>query len=58
MASAHDESHLNRYRIENYDDFHILHPSFAKPGNYPDNEFDFSAKMIHSPADKKTILYS
>tara|TARA_R110000868_G_scaffold50804_1_gene161802 strand:+ start:1771 stop:2628 length:858 start_codon:yes stop_codon:yes gene_type:complete len=58
MAVAHDESHLNRYRIENYDDFHILHPSFAKPGNYPDNEFDFSEKMIHSPADKKTILYS
>ena len=58
MASAHDESHLNRYRIENYDDFHILHPSFAKPGNYADDQFNFSARMIHSPADKKTILYS
>ena len=58
MAKAHDESHLNRYRLENYDSFHILDPSFAKPGDYPDNEFDFSARMIHSPADKKTILCS
>lgn len=58
MAKAHDESHLNRYRIDNFEDFHVLHPSFAKPGDYPDDEFDFSAKMIHSPADKKIILCS
>jgi hypothetical protein len=58
LAKAHDESHLNRYRIENFDDFHVLHPSFAKPGDYPNHEFDFSARMIHSPSDKKITLCS
>ena len=58
LAKAHDESHLNRYRLENFDNFHVLHPSFAKPGDYPDHEFDFSARMIHSPSDKKITLCS
>lgn len=56
MAVAHDESHLNRYRFENEDLFHILSPAFAKPGNYPSDEFDFEEKFIHSPANKKKIL--
>jgi len=57
LAKAHDESHLNKYRMENIDDFNILSPCFAKPGNYPDNEFIFSeARIIHSPLDKHKIL--
>jgi glycosyltransferase involved in cell wall biosynthesis len=58
MAKAHDESHLNKYRIENYDKFHILNSAFAKPGDYSDDEFNFSARMIHSPSDKRQILIS
>jgi hypothetical protein len=57
MAKAHDESHLNRYRMENIEDFHVLSPCFAKPGNYPDYEFTFpEARIIHSPIDKHKIL--
>lgn len=57
LAKAHDESHLNRYRMENIDKFHILSPSFAKPGDYPDEEFTFSeARIIHSPKDKRITL--
>jgi len=55
-ARAHDESHLNRYRIDYLNDFHVLSPSFAKPGLIPDNEFSFTAKMIHSPSDRYQIL--
>ena len=58
MTFAHDESYLNRYRNENLQEFHILSPSFAKPGDMPDDAFKFSAKIIHSPSDKKQILNS
>jgi hypothetical protein len=55
-AIAHDESHLNRYRMENIDKFRVLPSYFAKPGNIPDDEFISPARMIHSPADKPKIL--
>lgn len=58
MTVAHDESYLNRYRIENIEKFHVLSPSFAKPGDYPSDQFKFSAKIIHSPENKKQILNS
>jgi hypothetical protein len=58
MTKAHDESYLNRYRIDNFEDFHVLHPSFAKPGDYSSDQFLFDGKMIHSPSDKKEILNS
>lgn len=58
IAVARDESHLNRYRIENIDNFNVLSPSYAKPGDYPPEEFLFEAKIIHSPSDKKNILNS
>jgi len=58
MTFAHDESYLNRYRIENIDKFHVLSPTFAKPGDYPSEYFKFSARIIHSPQDKKQILNS
>jgi hypothetical protein len=56
LAKAHDESHLNRYRIENIDKFHVLHPSFAKPGLMPDEEFNSKARIIHSPKNRYEIL--
>lgn len=56
IAVARDESHLNRYRIENLDNFHVLSPSFAKPGDMPSQHFLFDGKIIHSPANKKEIL--
>lgn len=58
IALARDESHLNKYRIENNSNFHILHPSFAKPGDYPADQFTFDARIIHSPSDKMKILNS
>jgi hypothetical protein len=58
IAVARDESHLNKYRIEHINDFHILHPSFAKPGDYNPEQFTFEAKIIHSPSDKKKVLNS
>lgn len=56
--TALDENHLNRYRIENVDQFHILHPSFAKPGNVPSQQFSYEAKMTHSPAYRYELLGS
>ena len=58
IAVARDESHLNRYRIDNINNFHVLDPSFAKPGDYSPNQFTFEARMIHSPLDKMKILNS
>ena len=58
VTFAHDESYLNRYRNENFQELHVLSPAFAKPGDMPDNAFKFSAKIIHSPSDKKQILNS
>ena len=55
---GHDESHLNRYRYDFINDFHILEPCFAAPGSYPRNEFSFKPRMIHSPADKQSTLKS
>lgn len=58
IAIVRDESHLNRYRVENKDNFHILSPSFATPGDYPSDQFMFDARIVHSPKDKKKILNS
>lgn len=58
ITVAHDESYLNRFRISNIDNFHVLSPSFAKPGDFPSNDFNFSAKIIHSPEDKQQVLNS
>jgi hypothetical protein len=58
IAMVRDESHLNKYRIEHINDFNILHPSFAKPGDYSPDQFTFESKIIHSPSDKKTVLNS
>ena len=58
IAVVRDESHLNKYRIENIDNFNILSPSYAKPGDYSSDQFLFDGKMIHLPSDKKEILNS
>jgi len=58
ITIAHDESYLNRFRFDNIKNFHVLSPSFAKPGDIPSNQFNFSARIIHSPHDKKIILNS
>lgn len=58
MTFAHDESYLNRYRIEHLNDFHVLSPSFAKPGDFPSDMFTFPARIIHSPLEKRQILLS
>ena len=58
VAVVRDESHLNKFRIENINDFNVLPPSYAKPGDYNSDQFTFDAKMIHSPSDKKEILNS
>lgn len=56
VSTALDENHLNRYRIDYADQFNILHPSFAKPGNIPSEQFPYEAKMIHSPAYRYELL--
>jgi hypothetical protein len=56
IARAYDESHLNKYRADNKQEFSILHPCYALPGDYPAEEFPFSAKIIHSPSYKNEIL--
>jgi len=58
VTFAHDESYLNRYRIENIDNFNILSPSFAKPGDMPPEHFNFECRILHSPSNKKEILLS
>jgi hypothetical protein len=56
LARAHDESHLNRYRLDNKEKFNVLHPSFAFPGNIPAEQFSHTPKFIHAPANKSEIL--
>jgi hypothetical protein len=56
ISRAHDESHLNRYRLDHISKFHVLDPCFAKPGLHLDSEFDFEPRMIHSPANRYEIL--
>lgn len=56
LARAHDESHLNRFRLDNKDKFNVLHPKFAFPGNIPSNEFSHDPAFIHAPANKTEIL--
>lgn len=56
IPRAHDESYLNRYRINMIDDFNVLHPCFAKPGLLPNDEFKFIPKMVHSPEYRYSIL--
>lgn len=58
ITVAHDESYLNKFRIENIDKFNILSPSFAKPGDLPDDYFYFPTKLVHAPSDKNKILNS
>jgi hypothetical protein len=56
LARAHDESHLNRFRLDNKDKFNVLHPKFAFPGNIPSNQFSHNPAFIHAPENKKEIL--
>ena len=56
LARAHDESHLNRFRLDNKDQFHVLHPRFAFPGNIPAEEFSHEPAFIHAPENKAEIL--
>jgi len=56
LARAHDESHLNRFRLDNKEKFNILHPSFAFPGNIPSSQFSHDPKFIHAPENKSEIL--
>lgn len=56
LARAHDESHLNRFRLDHKEDFYVLHPSFAFPGNIPAEQFSHTPKFIHSPSNKSEIL--
>jgi hypothetical protein len=56
LTHAHDESYLNKYRILHNEQFHILPPCYAKPGNILDSEFNYQAKMIHSPFNKQKLL--
>tara|TARA_R100000353_G_scaffold80628_1_gene60745 strand:+ start:592 stop:1389 length:798 start_codon:yes stop_codon:yes gene_type:complete len=58
ISRAHDESHLNRYRYDFINDFHILEPCFAASGYYPRSEFSFKPRMVHSPEDKHETLKS
>lgn len=56
LARAHDESHLNRFRLNNKDQFHVLHPKFAFPGNVPAHQFSHEPVFIHCPVNKSQIL--
>jgi len=56
IPRAQDEAYLNRFRLNNLEDFHIVHPSFGKPGNLPDSEFSFKAKMVHCPEYRNEVL--
>lgn len=56
LARAHDESHLNRFRLDNKEQFNILHPKFAFPGNIPPDQFSHEPAFIHAPANKAEIL--
>ena len=56
IAKFHDESHLNRFRLDNKEQFNILHPKFAFPGNIPPDQFSHEPAFIHAPANKAEIL--
>ncbi len=56
LARAHDESHLNRFRLDNKNMFNILHPKFAFPGNISSDQFSHTPAFIHSPENKSEIL--
>lgn len=56
LARAHDESHLNRFRLDNKEKFNILPPKYAFPGNLSENEFSYNPTFIHCPRNKSQIL--
>jgi len=58
LASSHDESYLNRYRIENKDKFHVLHPAYITPGDMSSSLFNYEPIIYHSPAYKRELLNS
>ena len=52
IAVWHDESHLNRFFIDNEDKLHALSPDYAFPECYPD--YPFEQKIVHLAKDNKS----